>query len=108
MLNNMQGYEYIAHTLKGYGVTHVFYIEAILRIAMREMEKLGIKGIMAHSENAAGYMADGYARISRKPGICMAQSIGAANLAGGICDAWLANSPVIAITGKKTPPYQYR
>ena len=62
---------------------------------------------MAHSENAAGYMADGYSRVSGKPGICMAQSIGAANLAAGIYDASLSNTPVIAITGKKPNLLQY-
>ena len=104
----MKGYNYVAKTIHGYDVTHVFYIEAMFRMAMREMEALGVKGIMAHSENGAGYMADGYARATGKPGICMAQSIGSANLAGGIQDAWLANSPVIAITGKNSPKYQYR
>ncbi len=103
-----QGYKYIAHTLKEYGVSHIFFVEAMLRMSIKEMEELGVKGIMAHSENAAGYMADGYARVSGRPGICAAQSIGSANLAGGIMDAWLANSPVIALTGKKTAPYQYR
>ena len=34
-------------------------------------------------------MADGYARVARRPGVCMAQSVGAANLASGLQDAWL-------------------
>jgi acetolactate synthase-1/2/3 large subunit len=72
-------------------------------MAIREMEGLGIAVIQTHSENGAGYMADGYARVSRRPGICMGQSIGAANLAGGIHDAWLATTPLIALTGKKGP-----
>lgn len=104
----MKGYDHAAKTIHGYGVTHVFYIEGIFRMIMREMETMGVKGIMAHSENGAGYMADGYARATGKPGICMAQSVGAANLAGGIQDAWFANSPVIAITGKKSSQFQYR
>lgn len=104
----MYGYEFIAQTFVNYGVSHVFYVEAILRMARREMEKHGIKGIMAHTENAAGYMADGYARATNKPGICMCQSVGSANLVGGIQDAWFANSPVIAITGKKPPDHQYK
>src|SRR4030042_4381760 len=53
-------------------------------------------------------MADGYARMSRKPGICMAQSVGAANLSAGLQDPFLAHSPVIAITGRKKPIAQYR
>lgn len=104
----MRGSEYIAKIFKDYGVTHVFHIEAMLRMTIKEMEELGIKAIMAHSENGAGYMADGYARISGRPGICMAQSIGAANLTGGIQDAYLAGSPLIALTGKKSAYNQYR
>lgn len=105
---SMDGYEYIAKTLKGYGVDHVFYVEAMFRMVNKEFGEMGVKRVMAHSENAAAYMADGYARMSGKPGVCMCQSIGAANLAGGVHEAWLAGSPVIAFTGKKTPEYQYR
>jgi acetolactate synthase-1/2/3 large subunit len=72
------------------------------------MEKLGIKRIMAHCEKAAAYMADAYARVSRRAGICMAQSVGAANLAAGLQDAYLACSPVIALTGRETQTNQYR
>src|SRR5690606_38554580 len=61
-----------------------------------------------HSEKAAAYMADGYARAGHRPGVCMAQSVGAANLAAGLQDAYLGNSPVIAITGRQTIMNQYR
>ena len=72
------------------------------------MEVLGIERILAHSEKAAAYMADGYARVSRRPGICMAQSVGAANLASGLQDPYLGLSPVIAITGYKPGAAQHR
>ena len=102
------GARFIAETLKGYGVTHVFYMLAILRKTLVEMEDLGIQRILTHSEKSAAYMADGYARISGKPGVCMAQSVGAANLAAGLQDPYLAHSPVIALTGRKQPTAQYR
>ncbi|MGQ0601727.1 MAG: thiamine pyrophosphate-binding protein [Anaerolineales bacterium] len=102
------GARFIAETLKGYGVTHVFYMDAILRKTLVEMEELGLRRIMTHSEKAAAYMADGYARASHRPGVCMAQNVGAANLASGLQDAWLGCSPVIALTGKKPPILQYR
>jgi len=102
------GGRFIAETLKGYGVTHIFYVEAIARTALVEMEEQGISRVLAHSEKAAAYMADGYARIGRKPGICMAQSVGAANLAAGLQDAWLGRSSVLAITGRKPPVALYR
>jgi acetolactate synthase I/II/III large subunit len=104
----MTGASYIAQTLHGYGVTHVFYMEAILRRTLVEMERRGITRVLTHSEKAAAYMADGYARAGNKPGICMAQSVGAANLAAGLQDAFLGRSPVIAFTGRKPPAFQYR
>ncbi len=53
-------------------------------------------------------MADGYARIAGKPGICFAQSVGAANLAAGLQDAYLGHTPVIALTGREPPLLQHR
>src|SRR5262245_26963668 len=102
------GARFIAETLKGYGVTHIFYVDAILRKTMVDLEELGIRRVITHSEKAAAYMADGYARVSHRPGVCMAQSVGAANLASGLQDAYLGLSPVVAITGKTPPLFQYR
>lgn len=102
------GARFIAETLKGYGVTHVFYVPAVMRNTLVEMEALGIRRVLTHSEKAAAYMADGYARVSHKPGICMAQSVGAANLASGLQDPYLGLSPVIAMTGRKPAIAQYR
>jgi acetolactate synthase-1/2/3 large subunit len=104
----MSGARFMAETFKGYGVTHVFFVEAILRRTLVEMEALGIRRILTHSEKAAAYMADGYARMNRRPGICMSQSVGAANLASGLQDPYLGLSPVIALTGKKPPFAQHR
>jgi acetolactate synthase-1/2/3 large subunit len=107
-VSTISGARYIAETLKGYGLTHIFYMEIILPQSLIEMERLGIQRIVTHSEKAAAYMADGYARMSCRPGVCMAQSVGAVNLAAGLQDAFLAHSPVIAITGSKPPLYQHR
>ncbi len=104
----INGARFIAESFKGYGVTHVFFVDAMLRKAMVDLEELGIRRVVTHSEKAAAYMADGYARISGRAGVCMAQSVGAANLAAGLQDAFLASSPVIALTGKKPPLWQYR
>ena len=106
--HTITGARFIAETLQGYGVTHVFYMDAILRKTMIELEELGIRRVITHSEKAAAYMADGYARVSHRPGVCMAQSVGAANLAAGLQDAYLGRSPVIALTGKKPPLFQHR
>jgi acetolactate synthase-1/2/3 large subunit len=104
----MTGGRFLAETLKGYGVTHAFFVPAIVRKAVVEMEQVGIQRIVTHGEKAAAYMADGYARAANRPGICMAQSVGAANLAAGLQDAYLALSSVIAITGHRNLSHQYR
>src|SRR5438309_939602 len=105
----MSGAECLADMLNGYGVTHIFHVPAVLRKAMAVMEGCTkIKRLHVHGEKAAAYMADGYARASGKPGICMAQVIGALNLAAGLRDAWLAHAPVIAMTGGREPKTKFR
>jgi acetolactate synthase I/II/III large subunit len=105
----MTGAQCLADMFKGYGVTHIFHVPAVLRTTFAEMEhRTDIKRLHVHGEKAAAYMADGYARASGKPGICMAQVIGALNLAAGLRDAWLAHSPVIAMTGGREPKTKFR
>ena len=105
----MTGAECLAEMLKGYGVTHLFMVPAVLRRTYAELERrTKIARIHTHGEKSAAYMADGYARISGRPGICMAQVIGALNLAAGLRDAWLAHSPVIAFTGGREPRTKFR
>ncbi len=105
----MSGAECLADMLQGYGVTHVFHVPAVLRKTFAVMEsRTTIKRLHVHGEASAAYMADGYARATGKPGICMAQVIGALNLAAGLRDAWLAHSPVIAFTGGREPRTKFR
>jgi acetolactate synthase-1/2/3 large subunit len=104
----MTGSRFFAQAMRAYGVTHVFFVPTIMLQALAEMEDLEIRRVMTHGEKAAAYMADGYARASRRPGVCMAQTVGAANLAAGLRDAFLAGSPVIAITGGRQPESKYR
>jgi len=93
----------LAEMLDGYGVTHVFMVPAVLRRTLAELERFGVRRIHTHGEKPAAYMADGYARMAGRPGVCMAQAVGALNLAAGLRDAHLANSPVIALTGGRDP-----
>jgi acetolactate synthase-1/2/3 large subunit len=105
----MTGAQVLADMLQGYGVTHVFMVPAVLRRTFAEMERrTQIQRIHCHGEKAAAYMADGYARASGKPGVCMAQVVGALNLAAGLRDAWLAHSPVIAFTGGRDAKSKFR
>ena len=99
----MTGARALAEMLHGYGVTHVFMVPAVLRRTLVELERFGVQRIHTHGEKPAAYMADGYARMAGRPGVCMAQAVGALNLAAGLRDAHLANSPVVALTGGRDP-----
>ncbi|WP_144185495.1 thiamine pyrophosphate-binding protein [Elioraea rosea] len=102
------GAETLAQMIAGYGATHVFFVDAILRRTLIALEGHGVRRILAHSEKAAAYMADGYARASGRVGVVMAQSVGAANLAAGLQDAYLHRAPIVALTGRKPPFAQAR
>ena len=104
----MNGAEWLARALAGTGMTHVFFVESVLRRTLLQLGDLGVTPVLAHSEKAAAYMADGYARIAGRPGVCMAQAVGAANLASGLQDPFLGRIPVIALTGRKPPSFQHR
>src|SRR5450432_2378344 len=107
-LPQMSGSRFLAESLQGFGVDHVFFVPAVVLTALAEMEDMSIRRVMTHGEKAAAYMADGYARASHRPGVCLAQNIGASNLAAGLRDAHMARSPVIALTGGPSPKSQYR
>jgi acetolactate synthase I/II/III large subunit len=101
----MSGAEYLARTLDSYGVSSVFLVPTVLSRTLVELEeRTDVKRVVTHGEGAAAYMADGYARASGRPGVCMAQTVGAANLAAGLQDAYLGCSPVVALTGG---PYRW-
>lgn len=93
------GHHYLAESLHACGISHFFHMPLLVPQAIKRMSALGVRPIAAHSEKAAAYMADGYARASGRLGVCGAQAIGAANLAAGLLDAMMARSPVLAITG---------
>ncbi len=60
-----------------------------------------IRTILPRHEQGGGFAAQGYARVTGKPGVCMATSgPGALNLVTAIADAKMDSIPLIAITGQ--------
>ena len=60
-----------------------------------------IRHILPRHEQGAIHAAEGYARVTRKTGVCMATSgPGATNLVTGLCDAILDSTPLVCITGQ--------
>lgn len=68
--------------------------------ALYDFEKK-IKHVLVRHEQGAIHAAEGYARITGKPGVCFATSgPGATNLVTGIADAMMDSVPVVCITGQ--------
>jgi acetolactate synthase-1/2/3 large subunit len=66
-----------------------------------ELVDANFRHVLVRHEQAAGHMADGYARIKRKSGVCLATSgPGATNLITGIATAHADSIPMVAITGQ--------
>jgi acetolactate synthase-1/2/3 large subunit len=104
----VQTSDQIAEILAAYGVSHFFFVPVILPETIKRMSERGILPVMTHGEKAAAYMADGYARISRKVGVCGAQAIGSTNLAAGLRDAYMARAPIVALSGEPDARTSYR
>ncbi len=104
----LSGAQWLARSIVASDTTHVFWVDAVLRRTLIELGNTTVTRVLAHTEKAAAYMADGYARVAGHPGLCFAQSVGAANLAAGLQDAYLGRAPVIALTGRKMPSHQHR
>ena len=103
-MTEMTGAQAIVEALKKEEVNHIFGISggAVLPIydVLYDAE---MRNILARHEQCAGHMADGYARVSRCPGVCITTSgPGATNLVTGIANAYMDSSPVVAITGQVT------
>ncbi|MEP6689210.1 MAG: thiamine pyrophosphate-binding protein, partial [Gemmatimonadales bacterium] len=61
----------------------------------------GLRHVLVRHEQAAAHAADGYARASGRPGVCVATSgPGATNLVTGIATAMMDSTPLVAITGQ--------
>jgi acetolactate synthase-1/2/3 large subunit len=96
----LRGDEAIAKALKESGVDYFFYVSGGMLIpSFPAIEKAGINMILCRNEKAATNMADGYARITKKPTVCYGQhGAAAAILASMLYEPMFAHSPVIAIT----------
>jgi acetolactate synthase-1/2/3 large subunit len=101
-MTTLTGAEAAVRLLDLYGVRHVFglcgdtslpFYDALFRL------EHGITHVLTRDERAAAYMADGYARVSGRPGVCEGPSGGGATyLLPGLVEANESSAPVLGIT----------
>lgn len=97
--------DYIMDAIADMGVTDVFAVCG--GGAMHLVDSLGkherLNYIATHHEQAAAMAAEGYARISGKPGVALVTSgPGGTNALTGVCGAWIDSIPTIYISGQVT------
>ncbi len=98
----MRGARVALEMLKEHGVQVVFGHPggAVLPL-YDDLYDVGIRHILCRHEQNAAHMADGFARVSRRPGVAIATSgPGATNLITGVATAYMDSSPILAITGQ--------
>lgn len=104
----MSGAEALILALMEEGVETVFgYIGGAIMPVYDAMFKYEdqFKHVMVRHEQGAVHAAQGFARISRKPGVCFTTSgPGATNLVTGLADAMLDSTPLVCITGQVGAP----
>ena len=100
---NMTGAQILMEGLVREGVEHIFgYAGATICPAVDALKATPEIGYtLVRTEQNAGHMASGYARVTGKVGVCMVTSgPGATNLITGIATAYLDSVPMVAITGQ--------
>lgn len=98
----MLGSEALIKALEKEGVDVVFGLPGGANLPIYDaLVDANLRHILVRHEQSAAHMADGYARIKRKAGVCFATSgPGATNLITGIATAYADSSPMIAVTGQ--------
>ena len=99
----LSGSEIIIQFLKDEGVEHLFGYPggAVLHIYDALQKQDDVKHILVRHEQGATHAADGYARATGKPGVCLVTSgPGATNAITGIATAYMDSVPIIVITGQ--------
>ncbi|HUG62677.1 MAG TPA: thiamine pyrophosphate-binding protein, partial [Methylomirabilota bacterium] len=101
-LNTLTGAEAMVRMLQAYGVKHIFGLCGDTTLPFYDaLHRLnhGITHLLTRDERHAAYMADGYARVTGRPGVCEGPSGGGATyILPGVVEANESSIPVLAIT----------
>jgi 5-guanidino-2-oxopentanoate decarboxylase len=92
--------EALVGLLESYGTDTIFGIPGVHNVEMyRALPRSKIKHVLVRHEQGAGFMADGYARASGKPGVCFTiTGPGLTNIMTPLGQAWSDSSPVLCIS----------
>lgn len=98
--------EWLVEAMQQRGVAHIAALcghglDPLFDAASRA----GIRIIDTRNEQTAGYIAECYGRLTRRPGVCASSSgVAVANALTGVLDAWLDRAPMIYLSGSANLP----
>lgn len=103
----MNGARLVTESLKAHQVDVIFgYPGGAIMPVYDAIYDSGLDHLLCRNEQGAAMAAIGYARASKKVGVCIATSgPGATNLVTGLADALLDSVPIVAITGQVASPF---
>jgi acetolactate synthase-1/2/3 large subunit len=92
--------EYLVRLLQSYGVELIFGIPGVHTVELyRGLPATKIRHITPRHEQGAGFMADGYARVTGKPGVCfIVTGPGMTNIATAMGQAYADSVPMLVIS----------
>ena len=101
----------VVEALRREGVQHVFGIvgAAFLDILDAMYDRTDIQFVGVRHEQAAALMADGYARVTGRPTVCLVTNgPGVINLTYGVAAAYVAHSPMVILAPSPSREHQHR
>ena len=102
-MKTMTGAQIVIESLLAEGADTIFGYPggAILPTYDALVQNPALRHILVRHEQGAAHMAEGYARVSGRPGVCLVTSgPGATNTVTGIADAYMDSTPMVVITGQ--------
>ncbi|MBP7332297.1 MAG: biosynthetic-type acetolactate synthase large subunit [Firmicutes bacterium] len=102
----LSGAEILLKSIEAEGVDTIFGYPGGMALPIYDaLYDSGIRHILGRHEQGVAHAADGYARATGRPGVCLATSgPGATNLVTGLANAFMDSIPIVAITGQVTRP----
>ncbi|MCL5005883.1 MAG: biosynthetic-type acetolactate synthase large subunit [Acidobacteria bacterium] len=102
MTKSVTGSEILLESLRRQSVKVIFGLPGGAVLPLYDaLYSAGIRHLLVRHEQAAAFAADGYARVTGKPGVCLVTSgPGATNLLTGLTSALMDSIPVVALTGQ--------
>jgi len=96
----LKGSRVLLEMLREYEVEHVFGLpgETTLPLYVELFDAERPKHVMLRDERSACFAADAYGRVSYRPGVCEAPSVGSTHVIPAVAEAYYSSTPLVVVT----------